>query len=79
MTKALIQKNIKLSLEFDSYVSRNPSVLKSVPRGADIVITSSQDTKLSDANLSIARESRTGRFVEAHKSRGSWKIRKIKS
>lgn len=77
MTKALIQKNIKLSLEFDHYVARNPDALKAVPRGADIVITSSRDKKLSDSNLAIARNSRSGRFVVAHKAGNHWTIKAV--
>ncbi len=74
MTKVLIQKNIKLSLEFDTYVARNPSVLDSVSRGINVIIISPSDKKLSDANRSIARNSRTGKFVEARKTGKSWKI-----
>ena len=78
MTKALIQKNIKLSLDFDTYVSRNPGVLNSVPKGSNIVITSWKDRKLSEANLKIVRSSRSGKFVVAHKAKNRWTIKKAK-
>ena len=78
MTNKIIQKNIKLSGEFDTYISGNTGVLRRIPKGAYIVITSSKDKALSDANISIARDSRTGRFVEAHKSDGRWHIRAFK-
>ena len=78
MTKALIQKNIRLSSEFDNYISENPRAFRRIPNGANIVITSSRDKALSDSNMSIARNSRTGRFVEAHKSDGRWHIRDFK-
>jgi len=77
MSKNLIRKNINLSLEFDRYVVSNPSVLKSVPSGAHIILTSRTDKKLSDANLNAVRGSRAGRFVEAHKSGAKWAIRKV--
>ena len=78
MTKQLIQKNIKLSLEFDSYVVDNPRILRFIPAGTNIIITSAVDKKLSDANLTIARESKSEKFMEAHKSGKGWKIRKVK-
>ena len=78
MTKQLIQRNINLSLEFDTYVAGHPHALNAVPSGADIVLTSEMDEKLSEANLSIVRNSRTGKFVEARKVGRTWKIRKIK-
>ncbi len=77
MTKELIHKNIKLSDEFDTYISGNPSALRRIPRGAHIVITSAHDAALSAANTSIARNSRSGQFVEAHKVDGSWRIREF--
>jgi len=78
MTKTLIQKNMKLSLEFDRYISGKPSALRQVPHGSEIILTSSSDKKLSDANWSIVRESKRGKFVEARKSGSSWKIRTVK-
>jgi hypothetical protein len=78
MTKELIQKNIKLSGEMDQYISSNPSVRKNIPSGANIIITSAKDEALSRANISIARNSRSGRLVEAHKSDGRWTFRAFK-
>lgn len=75
MTKTTIQKNIKLSMDFDTYVSKHPRVLNTIPSGAHIIITSSHDKALSEANRSIAHGSRSGKFVEAHKADGSWRIR----
>ena len=77
MSKKEIQKNLKLSLEFDTYVARHPHVLKSFPRGVHIVITSSSDKKLSEANRAVARSSRSGKFVEAFKSDSHWTLRTI--
>ena len=75
MEKKLIQKNIKLSGEFDEYVSRHPKISERIPSRAYIVITSSRDASLSAANTVIARNSRSSNFVEAHKSDGRWCIR----
>ena len=78
MTKTSIQKNIRLSSEFANYISGNPRAFRRIPNGASIVITSSRDRALSDANISIARSSRSGKFIEAHKSDGRWRIRAFK-
>lgn len=78
MTKKLIQKNIKLSSEFDQYISGNSSAFRRIPNGAHIVITSAKDNALSAANISIARNSRGGKFVEAHKTDGKWHIKAFK-
>ena len=78
MTKALIQKNIRLSSEFDDYISRDAHAFRRIPNRANIVITSANDKTLSDVNISIARNSRSGKFVEAHKSDGKWQIRTFK-
>lgn len=75
MTTNLIKKNIKLSNEFDEFVAGNQSASKKIPNGAHIVITSSRDAALSAANTDIARNSRGGIFVEAHKSDGRWQIK----
>jgi len=74
MSKKDVQKNIKLSLEFDTYVSHNPKVLDSLPRGSHIIVVSTRDKKLSDENLKIARNSRSGKFVVACKQDHRWNI-----
>jgi len=74
MIKELIRKSIRLSHEFDTYVSKHPRTLKSLSGGVNVVLTSASDSKLSAANISIAHNSRSGKFVEAHKSDGLWRI-----
>lgn len=70
----MIQKNIGLSMDFDTYISKHPRMLKSIPSGAHIIITSHRDKALSEANRAIADGSRSGKFFEAHKSDGKWRI-----
>ena len=79
MNKKTTQRNIKLSLDLDSYISNHPKVLNQVPSGATIVIVSSEDEdrELSESNLKIARNSRSGKFVLARKSGSSWKIESL--
>ncbi|MBI2673795.1 MAG: hypothetical protein HYX23_00750 [Candidatus Zambryskibacteria bacterium] len=77
MPKDLIQKNIKLSHELDRYISNNPNAYRRIPKGAHIVITVTNDKKLSDANISLMRNSKSGQFVQAHKSRNRWVIKTL--
>ncbi|MBI5470608.1 hypothetical protein HY968_04830 [Candidatus Kaiserbacteria bacterium] len=77
MSKKDAQKNIKLSLEFDTYVSHNPKVLDSLPRGSHIIVVSSGDKRLSDENLKMARNSRSGKFVVASKEDSHWNIKPL--
>jgi hypothetical protein len=77
MSRQHVQKNIKLSLDFDSYVSKHPKVLNRVPSGAHIVFILTNDKKFSESNLDIARNSRSGRFVVAHKKGSDWKIESV--
>ena len=75
MTKTLIQKNIKLSSEFDDYISGNTSAFRRIPKGAHIIITSANDEDTSQANILMACHSRSRKLVEAHKADGKWQIR----
>jgi hypothetical protein len=77
MTETLIKKNLKLSHEFDTYVSNHRGVLKSLSGGAHVILTSDSDPKLSEANLALARRSRARRLVIAHKSKGGWRIKEF--
>lgn len=78
MTKTHIQKLIKLSNEFDSYMVNNPRARRRVPSGAHIVLTSSKETALSEASLSIARNSKTQKFIVAHNANGRWYMKDFK-
>jgi len=78
MSKELIQKNIKLSHEFDNYVSHSSHAYSRIPKGAHVVITTSTDKELSNANMSLMRRSRSARFVEAHKSSTGWVIKTLR-
>jgi hypothetical protein len=74
MSRKNIKKNIKLSLDFDTFVSTHPRTLRKVPSGAHIIFVSKKDAGLTRENLEIARSSRAGRFVIACKDNVGWKI-----
>ena len=56
MSKKDIQKNFKLSEDFNNYIIKNPKALKSVPENACIVMTPQSDSKLTEKNLKLAEK-----------------------
>lgn len=73
MTNKIIQKNIKLSLEFDKYLNSHPKLYSKIPNGAHVFITVKGDKELNKANIKSA--SSRGILVEARKEDGSWTVR----
>ena len=76
MTKKIIEKNIRLSLEFDKYLDKNPSLYAKIPNGASVFITVKGDSKFNEANRDIV-SSTQGKIVEARKTDGHWTISKF--
>jgi len=74
MSKDFVKKNIKLSLEFDSYAARHPSIYKKIPNGSWVIFTDTRDTKFSTLSRTLAHSARTGKVVEAYKEAGAWKV-----
>lgn len=77
MSEAFVNKNVKLSLEFDEYVSKHPQLLEYIPNGAYVVITTTNDKKINQANLSLIRNKRSKKVVEARKAGAKWSIRPL--
>ena len=76
MTKKTIKKNIKLSLEFDQYLNKNPDLYAKIPNGASVFITVKGDNKLNEANKGNV-SSAQGKVVEARKAGGRWTVSKV--
>jgi hypothetical protein len=77
MSEAFIKKNVKLSLEFDEYLVRHPKLFSDIPNGAYIVITLSNDSKFNTQSLSLVKDKRRKKIVEAHKSGAAWSVRPL--
>ena len=77
MSEDFTKKNIKLISEFDEYIARHPKVYAAIPNGAWIVITVKNDKKFNDTSISLVRDRRRKKVVEAHKSGTSWTIRPL--
>lgn len=79
MSEAFIQKRTKLSLEFDDYVARHPRLFNDIPNGAYVVITLQEDTGFNAESLSLVRDKRRKKIVEAHRAGATWRIRPLQS
>lgn len=77
MSDAFIKKNVRLSLEFDSYLAKHPSLFDQIPNGAYIVITVSGDNKFNADSLSTVKDRRHKKIVEARKLRAGWSLREL--
>lgn len=79
MSEAFIKKNVKLSLEFDDYLVKHPDLFAEIPNGAYIVITVGSDNRFNADSLSLIRNRRHKKVVEAHKAGASWSIRPLQA
>ena len=74
MSKKLVEKNIKLSLEFDRYLSKHPGEFDKIPNKACIIITVKGDKKFnlnSKALAQIAKRDKQ-KCIEARKEGNTW-------
>ncbi len=73
MTKKIVEKNIRLSLEFDQFLNKNPDIYAKIPNGASIFLTVKGDIKLNEANRENI-SSAQGKVLEARKADGRWTV-----
>jgi len=74
MSKNFVEKNIKLSLEFDKYLAKNPRAYNKIPKGACIVITQKGAGIFNKASITIAKSAREKKqkCIEARKEGTRW-------
>ena len=74
MSQNFIKKNIKLSLEFDTYLSKNPNEFKKIPDKACIIITVKGDKEFNRNSISIAQKVKNvkQKCIEARKEGVRW-------
>ena len=78
MSEAFIKKNVKLSLELDTYLAKHPDLFDAIPDGAYVVITIHGDEKFNSASISMVRNIKRNKLVEAHKAKDKWSLRPLK-
>lgn len=77
MTEAFIKKNVKLSLEFDTYLANHPVLFEKIPNGAYIVITIKDDIEFNKDSISTVKRIRNKKVIEAHKTASRWNLRPL--
>lgn len=82
MSKKHIEKNLKLSSSFNTYVTKHPEILKDITSSACIVMGSSDSTYLTNKNKEIAQKivkKEKKKCYQAIRINRSWKINPIKA
>lgn len=80
MSKNFIKKNIKLSLELNSYISRHPSAYKKIPRGAWVIITVKGDKDFNRHSMALAekiKKMEKQKRIEARKEGTRWVLQPL--
>jgi len=81
MSNKDVKKNFALSAAFNSYVVKNPAILKNVPKKACIVFTVKSDPTFSRNNVALAermmRDKKTACY-KAEKSAGGWRLMRLR-
>ncbi len=74
MSTKFLEKNIKLSLELDRYLARNPSAVNRIPRGAYVIVTVKGDGPFNRKAKILLKKVRSGRqkYIEARKDGARW-------
>ncbi len=75
MSKKFVQKNIKLSLELDRYLSKHPKALNKIPRGSYIVITKNGDAKFNAESKQLVGGNK--KCIVANKAGSGWTIKPL--
>jgi hypothetical protein len=76
MSEQFVRKNIKLSLEFDRYLSGRPDFIFKIPNKGYIVFTVKGDNKFNESAWALIGKVKTDRkkVVEVRKEGNGWKI-----
>lgn len=76
MSKEFIKKNIKVSLEFDKYLSKNPSAYDRIPNKSTLIFIIKGDERFNKSSRFMAENARIGKskIVEVQKQGRKWEI-----
>lgn len=77
--KKSTNKRIELSLEFDSYLVKNPSLNRKIPKGAYLVFTDKDIKKSSDIDFWVSRRTSGAKVIEVRKSERGWMLSQLKA
>jgi hypothetical protein len=76
MSNQFIKKNIKLSLEFGNYLSKNPSLYRKIPNKGTLVFTIKGDKYFNKTSWSLVENVKASKskVVEVQKQGSKWQI-----
>jgi hypothetical protein len=77
MSESFVEKNMAASMDFHAYVDKYPQLLKSIPNGAYIVFTINNDEQFNADSMSLIKDRRRKKIVEAHRTKLAWTIRPL--
>lgn len=77
MTRKSLNKSVQLSVEFDYYLATHPEAYRKIPKGAMVVVTSS-DPKFRNESLEyIQQYPKSQTIIEARKTDARWLLRPL--
>lgn len=76
MSNQFIKKNIKLVLEFNTYLSKNPALFRKIPNKGTVVLTVKGDNHFNKSSRFLAESAkiRKSKIVEFQKQGSKWEI-----
>jgi hypothetical protein len=60
--KYFFKKNLKLSMEFDTYIAKHPAILNKIPNKSLVVFTVSGDKKFNNWSTSLITKNERSRL-----------------
>ncbi|MEJ0021261.1 MAG: DUF5647 family protein [Candidatus Doudnabacteria bacterium] len=76
MNTLFVQKNIKLSFEFDKYASKNPRVWNKIPNGSLVIFTIKGDDAFNTwSGYSAGKvKGKNQKVIQAIKEHNTWRV-----
>lgn len=77
--KYFVKRNLELSLAFDNYINKYPSVLNKIPNDSLVVFTVRGDEKFNKMSWVVAGRAyaEKNKVIEARKEGSRWNVRKF--
>lgn len=74
-----IKKNLKLSLAFDDYIAKHPSVLNRIPNDSLVIFTVKGDEEFNKMSWIVAGRAQVEKqkVVEARKEGARWNVKEF--
>lgn len=80
MSDKELQKNFRLSADFNEYIINHPAAMAGIPNSAHIVIIPENDSELAEKNKKMAKniaQKQHKSIFGAFKKGGKWRVEKL--